>query len=409
MVETTEPIGVYLHIPYCVKKCPYCDFNSYALAKQAGTGRGAVETMPEADYVQALCSELAHYQQLPGWSGREVASIFLGGGTPSLFSPQAIATLLNAISRSFVLQSNAEISIEANPGTIDEALGLEKLRGFAAAGINRISFGAQSFSAVKLQRLGRIHQPDDVPRAVNYARGAGIAQVNIDLMFGVDGEALAEWEEDLATAVSLKTDHLSVYGLTIEPGTEFDRWTRRGNTLTANEDLQADMYLMTQQRLSAAGFEQYEISNYARSGALCRHNLGYWQGRDYLGLGAGAHSFLRRSPADDKAQPWGQRWSNVPGPELYIARSRAQGDSAQRRDIVGREQARTEFFFLGLRLKEGISKARFEQLFEEPFDIRYKTALNELRREGLIAETEQRVALTTKGFLFADTVMASFE
>ena len=403
----STPLGVYVHIPYCLKKCPYCDFNSYALKSHAGSGRGAVESMPEAEYVKAICTELAHYRVLEGWADRSAASIFFGGGTPSLFAPASIRQIIGAIRDSFALDPAAEITIEANPGTIDEALGAEKLLGFKTAGINRISFGAQSFSATKLSRLGRIHLPDDVPRAVHFARAAGIEQVSIDLMFGIEGESLDEWQRDLSIACSLATDHLSVYGLTIEPGTDFDRLTRRGNQLAADDDLQAEMYLCTQSTLAAAGFEQYEISNYAKPGAKCRHNLGYWQGRDYLGLGAGAHSFLRQRSSPHS--PWGQRWSNIPGPALYIVRSLALGDCAQRRDPVGEAQGRTEFFFLGLRLKEGIAKAEFEHQFGESFDSRYRAAVDSLTGEGLITDYEGRIALTKRGFLFADTVMASFE
>lgn len=405
--DPLAPIGVYVHIPFCIKKCPYCDFNSYALKSHAGAGRGAVEEMPEAAYVQALCTELDYYRALPGWADRSAASIFFGGGTPSLFAPASIKRIIDAIRQSFTFDAAAEVTIEANPGTIDELLGQEKLSGFKEAGINRISFGAQSFNAAKLTRLGRIHLPDDVPRAVQFARAAGITQVSIDLMFGVEGESLINWQADLSTALSLTTDHLSVYGLTIEPGTDFDRLTRRGQQLAADDDLQAEMYELTQSELSTAGFVQYEISNYAKPGARCQHNLGYWHGRDYLGLGAGAHSFLRQTPA--AASPWGQRWSNVPGPADYIARSSERGDCAQRRDPVGRDQARTEFFFLGLRLQEGVSKREFEARFQEPFEARYRQTMDSLHSDGLIRETDERVALTERGFLFADTVMASFE
>ncbi len=401
--QNLPPIGVYVHIPYCVKKCPYCDFNSYSLSAHAGPGRGAVDSMPEADYVRALCAELAHYRTREGWKNREVKTVFFGGGTPSLFAPAAIKTVLDAIGESFVVAGDAEITIEANPGTIDEALGAEKLAGFCEAGINRISFGAQSFSPSKLNRLGRIHRAEDVPRAVEFARTGGIAQVNIDLMFGIEGETLEEWERDLEMGLSLNTDHLSVYGLTIEPGTDFDRWTRRGKKLSADDDLQADMYELTQQKLKQAAFEHYEISNYAKEDSRCRHNMGYWLGYDYLGIGAGAHSFLRSGSL------WGMRWSNVPGPALYIERASSLGDCSQRIDQVGLEQARTEFFFLGLRLKEGISKAEFESRFSESFELRYRETVERLSDDGLIAESSDRLSLTRKGFLFADTVMASFE
>jgi oxygen-independent coproporphyrinogen-3 oxidase len=395
-----ETIGVYVHIPYCVHKCPYCDFNSYAVGKQ-----GSASLPFEAEYVRALLSELRHFARQETWSGRQSHSIFFGGGTPSLFSAEAIAELIAEISRCFPFAADAaEVTLEANPGTIQETLGLEKLEKFRRAGVNRVSMGAQSFAPRKLSKLGRIHSPADTDRAVANILAAGFDNFNLDLIFGVGDETLEEWEADLQHALSLTPAHISAYGLTIEPGTEFSRQLARGTLELSNEDTQAALYCRSQEVMEEAEYAQYEISNYAKPGRACRHNLGYWNGEDYLGLGAGAHSYCSSS----SKEIFGHRWSNIPGPQHYIERALSGGAASQRRETIDQEKAELEFFFLRLRTARGALPSEYEQRFGRSFSEQYAATVRELQRQGLLEEHSEALKLSKRGFLFADEVLHTF-
>lgn len=389
-----DEISVYIHIPYCVKKCPYCDFNSYGIGD-------AMDKATESAYTAALIHELRHYAVADEWTGRSVRSIFFGGGTPSLFAPESISAFLCELQRSFDVPDHAEITLEANPGTIQEQLGAEKLRGFRTAGVNRISMGVQSFSSVKLERLGRIHSGDDAARAAENIGAAGFENFNLDLIFGVEDETLEHWRGEIEKALALGPQHLSAYGLTIEPGTEFARRAKIGALPLATDDSQAEMYSLTQEMTSAAGLEQYEISNYARPGRECAHNLSYWTGVDYLGLGAGAHSFC----SQEGAAGHGCRRSNTPGPAHYIERITATGDAVQRRDELDLEKAKTEFFFLGLRTRGGIDLTSFEARFGSAPEALH-AQIRTLTGAGLLEGSLPGVRLTRKGFLFADGIMS---
>lgn len=392
-------IGLYVHIPYCIKKCPYCDFNSYGVGERPGP----IE-LPEDSYLNALIAELEYYSELPAWHERQVRTIFFGGGTPSLFSVQAIEKVLQTINRLFPVHEEVETTLEANPSTIFEELGRDKLRGFREVGVNRISMGVQSFNAEKLKFLGRIHTAESLPAAISNIKAAGFSNFNLDLIFGVSGETLENWEKDLQAVLSARPTHISCYCLTIEPGTEFGRLNATGSLPLLEDDLQAEMFCLTQKLLNQSGYEQYEISNYAKPALECQHNLGYWSGRDYLGVGAGAHSFSKASGSG----AWGMRWSNIPGPAQYIARAIAAGDCSQRKEELTEELAELEFFFLGLRLKTGVSPAEYERRFGRTIMSRYLDKLKELSKDGLILESENKIQLTTKGFLFADSVFSAF-
>jgi len=264
------PLSLYIHFPWCVRKCPYCDFNSHAL-------RGEI---PEDQYVDALLADLE--QDLPRVWGRPVRSIFLGGGTPSLFSPEAIERLLAGVRARVVLVPEAEITLEANPGTVET----ERFRGYHAAGVNRLSIGIQSFDPEQLQRLGRIHGRGEALAAAQAARGAGFDNFNLDLMFGLPRQTPDEALADLRTALALQPTHLSLYQLTLEPNTLFHAQPPE----LPDDDAIAGMQEALQTELAVAGFAQYEVSAYARAGRRCRHNINYWQFGDYLGIGAGAHA-----------------------------------------------------------------------------------------------------------------------
>ena len=287
-------LGLYLHFPWCVRKCPYCDFNSHAL-------RGEV---PEADYVAALLRDLDADLESLGDRVRPASSAFLGGGTPSLFSGAAIGQVLDGVRQRLGFTDEAEITLEANPGTVDEA----HFAGYRAAGVNRLSIGVQSFNPAHLQSLGRIHSRDDALRAMRVARGAGFENVNLDLMFGLPGQSADEALADLAQAIDLAPTHLSVYQLTLEPNTEF---AARPPTLP-DDDRIADMQAALQARLADAGYAQYEVSAYARPGRRSRHNLTYWTFGDYLGIGAGAHGKWTRD-----GQP--RRRAKHKHPKTYLA------------------------------------------------------------------------------------------
>ena len=387
--------GLYAHIPYCIKKCPYCDFNSYGTEGQR---------IPEASYTEALLTELSHYAVDRSFRGRKLRTLFFGGGTPSLFSADSIEKIVKTADSEFGFLKNAEVTLETNPGTVQEQLGREKLRAFRDAGVNRISIGAQSFSTEKLKFLGRIHSPENTLRAVENVVTAGFDNFNLDLMFGIKDELAETWNIDLDTAISLSPKHISAYSLTIEPGTEFGREATRGTVHKCSNELTASMYQAAQSKLFDAGFEQYEISNYALPSFECKHNLGYWQGIDYLGIGAGAHSCVAERAEDSFAK----RWANIPGPAQYITRVKQSGAAVQLEEEISRPQAEIEFFFLGLRTKQGINRSAFEKKFGETLDKRYGPLITQLEKEQLLYRSDELIALSKRGFLLSDSVFSAF-
>ena len=381
-----RPFSLYIHIPYCDSKCPYCDFNSYA-----------VKQWPERDYCRALSAEMTAAAAQPAWRDGAVQSIFFGGGTPSLFAPASIAALLDAAGALWPRSApQIEITLEANPGTVDAAA----LRGFAAAGVNRVSFGVQSFQPRHLAQLGRIHSAAQAVDALTAAHQAGFDDVNLDLMFAIPGQTLAEWEADLATAVDLRPTHISAYNLTYEEGTPFGAWRRGGRLVPVPEEAEVAMFTRARTLLGARGYARYEISNYALPGRECAHNLNYWRAGAYLGLGAGAHSFA-------PAATGGRRWSNQRNPALYIERVSGVGQARVSEETLSPEQARGEVAFLGLRCRDGFEANSFARRF----GIDVWTAfphLEGLRRDGLIECVDGWWRLTDRGVLFGDTIFATF-
>jgi len=320
------PISLYLHIPWCVRKCPYCDFNSHE-------GAGA---LPVDDYVAALAADLAadaHYT-----AGRRIDTVFFGGGTPSLFSPDAIGRILAAADRIVPFVSGAEITLEANPGTIEHG----RFDGYRAAGINRVSFGVQSFDDAALRRIGRIHGADDARRAVREAQNAGLSNLNIDLMYALPQQGLDGALRDVAEAMALAPAHVSHYQLTLEPNTLF---AARPPVLP-DDDAAWTMQEACQDALAASGYAQYEVSAYARDGARCRHNLAYWSFADYLGVGAGAHGKL--TLADSTVL----RTKKAMLPRSYLDRA-AAGQPFGSTEAVAREQLPFEFMLNALRRLDG--------------------------------------------------------
>jgi len=384
MTAVPPSFSLYVHIPYCQVKCPYCDFNSYAAA-----------SWPEDAYAAALVDELRQRIGRPPFAGASVATIFFGGGTPSLFQPATIGRLLDGIAGACPVAPDVEVTLEANPGTVERA----RLGGFREAGVNRLSFGIQSFQPALLATLGRAHGADDARAAIRAARAAGFDDLNLDLIFAVPGESRAAWEADLAEAISWEPAHVSAYNLTYEKGTPFHTLRGRGALVPLDDEDELWMYQHARAALAAAGYAHYEISNFARPGREARHNQSYWRGVDYLGIGAGAHSYAH-VPA------WGRRWSNERLPDRYVA-AVARGDATAGEETLSFETAAAEFMFLGLRERDGVDPDAFARRFGRPLaEIHPEVA--ELRADGFLEERAGRLALSERGLLLADSIFARF-
>ncbi|HEY8369988.1 MAG TPA: radical SAM family heme chaperone HemW [Thermodesulfobacteriota bacterium] len=387
-------LGVYVHIPYCRTKCPYCNF----VAVRARGGE-------EGPYVEALLAEVAAAAAGPD-GGRPAATVYLGGGTPSLFHPRAIARVLEAIDRAFPIEAGAEVTLEADPATVDRE-GLAALR---AAGVTRLSIGLQAFDGRALGALGRAHKAEDGPRLLADARAAGFDTVSVDLIFGVPGQTLSDWAAEVARAVDAAPAHISCYGLTVEPGTPFAALEARGRLARPDDALQADMFLLADERLRAAGYEHYEVSNYARPGARARHNAAYWNRRPYRGFGAGAHSF---EPA---AGPYGTRAWNVDDPALYVAAATGRAaapaatpDAPARAggEVLGRDEARMEALLLGLRQADGLDLEDYARLVGEPIERHAAAALGDLESRGLVTRRDGRLRVASPAaWLLCDEIVA---
>lgn len=380
--------SLYIHLPYCVRKCAYCDFNTYAQP-----------SFPEGEYAAALLREIGFAATRPAWQGRKVSTLFFGGGTPSLFSPETIGSLVESVERLFGFAATPEISLEANPGTL-EGGGVEKLRAFRRAGVNRLSFGVQSFDQRYLQRLGRIHSAGDAEAAVAAAREAGFDNLSCDLIFAVPGQTRRDWERDLRRLISHAPEHVSTYSLTYEPGTALTARMRAGKVVAADEEDELAMYETAIATLADAGYRHYEISNFARQGREARHNLAYWTWRDYLGVGAGAHGFSRLGSG---CGPWGERYANRRLPADYM--SARDGAWADTRELIGRSAAMSEFVMLGLRLIDGFATSAFQATFDCDFAGAFEE-YRDLRDRGFLEQSGGRVRLTHEGLMLADSVIS---
>lgn len=375
-MSSRRPLAVYVHIPFCVRVCGYCDFNTYA-------GMDATK----GSYAGAVVAEIEAWA--PDIAGREVTSVAFGGGTPGEMASESLVAIISAVRAAAPLAPDAEISLEANPGTTSGPA----LRALARAGVNRISFGAQSFDTDELAFLDRVHTPEATAASLYLAREAGIPSVNLDLMYGLPGQAPAAWEATLDHALALDPDHLSLYALTVEPGTPLDGRVACGEVAPLDPDDVAAMYETAAARLAAAGYRGYELSNWARPGHESRHNRVYWTWGDYLGIGAGAHGFLD-----------GQRFENVAHPRAYIeavGRSGRAGASAVRPDTA---TSMSDWISLRLRLVEGFDPAGFAVTFGETLEAAAAPPLNACRAAGLIEDSGGRLRLTPRGRLLHNEV-----
>jgi oxygen-independent coproporphyrinogen-3 oxidase len=379
---STPPLALYIHIPWCVRKCPYCDFNSHEAKSDA---------LPEREYVAALLRDLE--QELPTVWGRTVDTIFIGGGTPSLFSPEGIDTLLAGVRARVSLKPDAEITLEANPGTLEQGRFAE----FRAAGINRLSIGVQSFQDDALARIGRIHDRRAAIRAAEAAHDAGLGNFNLDLMFGLPGQTLADALQDLRTAVALEPAHLSWYQLTLEPNT----WFAHHPPSLPDDDATWEMQEQGQVQLAQAGYTQYEVSAYARAGRQCRHNLHYWRFHDYLGIGAGAHGKI----TDTQAQRIRRRWKQK-HPQRYLERAGTEAVLGGVSEL-GPADARFDFAMNLFRLREGTDLAAFRATTGLAADF-LQPPLQRAMELGLLETTQDRICPTERGRRFLNDLLALF-
>jgi putative oxygen-independent coproporphyrinogen III oxidase len=371
----TPPLALYAHFPWCVQKCPYCDFNSYTLK----------EVLPEQRYIDTLLRDFD--AQAAGLQGRPLVSVFLGGGTPSLFSPASIARLLDHARGQLGFDGGIEVTLEANPGTIERG----RFSEYRAAGITRVSLGAQSFDARQLKLLGRIHSADETRRAAEELHAAGLTNFNLDLMYALPGQTADETESDLREALALGPAHLSQYHLTIEPGTLF----AAAPPVQPADEIVDDMLQRSLRTLQVAGFEQYEVSGYARAGARCVHNLNYWNFGDYLGIGAGAHGKL-----SDPSQELIVRTQQLREPRRYLAANPAD---LVRKPIPARELP-FEFAMNGFRLAQGFTDLLFEARTGLE-GVTLERALLPMVERGLVEREPGTWRATPKGFRFLNDIL----
>lgn len=369
--------GVYVHVPFCASRCGYCDFNTYTapeLASSAGVDR--------ATFAEHLAAEVGFARHVLGAAEVPVRSVFVGGGTPTMLSAAALGSVLDRIDADFGLAPGAEVTLEANPDSVDPA-SLARLR---ELGFTRISFGMQSAVPEVLAVLDRTHTPGGALRAVDWARAAGFDQVSLDLIYGTPGESLADWRATVQAALSAQVGHISAYALIVEPGTRLAAAVRRGSIHAPDDDLMADMYDLADEDFTGAGMEWYELSNWAVPGQECRHNVAYWRGEDWWGVGPGAHSHIA-----------GTRWWNVKHPSAYVERVRSGQSPAVGREVLDEETRQVETIMLGVRMAEGLALGGLMPAQREE--------AGRLVAEGLGSLDGGRFRLTRPGRLLADAVV----
>ena len=370
--------GIYVHIPFCLKKCDYCDFFSIPCDRAQ---------VPEGDYLDALLKQMEREIAAHGLEGREVESVYFGGGTPSLMSPEFFARLMDSLRRRFQFGADAEVSCEVNPKTADASW----FDGARRAGITRASIGVQSFDDGLLEKLGRVHTAEAAMQAIAEAQDARFESVGIDLMFGIPGETIAVLEDDVRTAMTFQPQHISAYQLTIEEGTPLALATGGAHPIS-DDELLGQMRIVARM-LARGGWGRYEISNFAKPGFECRHNMNYWRYGEYLGLGAGATSFLSA-----------RRWTQVRDVAKYM---KGMGEIAESEEIDVKT-AMAEFCFLGLRTTDGIDAVDFERRFSRGFEDLYGDVERELASDGLVLRSKGRIMLSASGIELSNQVFERF-
>ena len=371
-----DKISLYIHIPFCIRKCLYCDFPSFS----------GMESVFD-DYVRMLCREID--ETYSDYRGMEVKSIFVGGGTPSVLPPALLGRISDKIFSRFDVDSKAEITIETNPGTLDA----KKLGEMKSMYFNRLSMGLQAWQDRLLKKLGRIHTADEFETNFLQARDAGFKNINVDLMFALPAQSLDDWQETLEKVMKLRPEHISAYSLIIEEGTPFFDMFDRGELKETDEDTDRKMYYLAKEMLSDKGYKQYEISNFAKEGFECYHNKVYWRTEEYQGFGLGAHSY-----AD------GVRFHNTYDMKEYL---RGEGFRLDK-EFLSLQEKQEEFMFMGLRMNEGVSEAEFLRRFGESMDSVYGDEIKELISEELLVKKDGRLSLTDRGVDISNSVFEKF-
>jgi len=370
-------LGLYIHIPFCLSKCPYCDFNSIVIDSDLA-----------AEYVKSLAKEIQIFSQ--GQTGiMAVETIYFGGGTPSILKTSQLSEILETIFNSFEVKPDAEISLEANPGTLTK----EKARKIRDLGFNRVSLGVQSFRDEELKILGRAHNSEQAIKSNKILREY-FNNLSLDLIFGIPGQSLKTWRENLNRALKLKPEHLSVYSLTIEEGTPFHYLWRQGKLSLPDEEETRKMYLESINLLKAQGYRQYELSNFTRKGFECQHNLSYWQGKEYIGFGAGAHSYLQ-----------GARWGNVKQIKKYVEGYKKETSIIDFKEKLTLSQKINEFILLGLRMMEGIDLKKLKEDLNFDLENEKKEEITGLIKRRFLKRGKNNLRLTRKGILVADSII----
>ena len=380
-MKTTDmrEIGIYIHVPFCIRKCLYCDFLSFP-----------ADIRTKRLYVEALEKEMAYYG--PAMQDCTVTSIFIGGGTPSTMPAESLYAIMHSLKMHFHIAEDAEITMEMNPGTVTE-----EIASFAAEELTRVSLGAQSFSDRELRSLGRIHSSRDIVRSLDLLREKGIRNINLDLMSGLPHQTEETWERSLQSAVALDIPHISAYSLIIEEGTPFHDLMRKGMLSLPDENVERTMYHRTGELLAEAGYIRYEISNYAKAGYACRHNSKYWRRTEYLGMGPGASSFFDH-----------RRWTNTRDMNAYIEGAGAPHGIREDGETLTRQEEMEEFMFLGLRMMSGISSQTFKDDFGKSIEDVYGPVLRKHIEEGVLKKEGGRYALTERGIDVSNIVLADY-
>ena len=376
-----QPLGLYIHIPYCIHKCGYCDFNSHPIKQDEMN-----------HYIDALVAEMKHYAKTYS-NTNIIKTIFLGGGTPTTLTVYQLERILKECVSEFTVASDAEITIEANPATID----IEQLKSIRQTGYNRISIGVQSFDKAELKLLDRAHGPEEIHSTVDRARKAGFDNLSLDLMFAVPNQSLSSWESNLNKALEKNPEHLSTYNLTIEQGTAFSKLQSNGKLIMPDDDHQLELYKKTIERLTKKGFHHYEISNFAHRGKECKHNITYWENKNTLGLGAGASSYMN-----------GTRFKNINLPAHYIRQVKEKKIAVEHSETLEPRQAMGETIMLGLRLLQGISIHQFEKRFQISFINLFRNIISALKEKELVIIEKDYLRLSQKGLFWADSVILEF-
>ena len=378
--QKSEPFGVYVHWPFCAAKCPYCDFNSHVR-------HNGIE---QKQFVEAYSHEIAHMAGLA--TGKTVTSIFFGGGTPSLMEVSTVESILNEIAKQWTISNEVEVSLEANPSSVEA----KRFRGYRSAGVNRVSLGVQSLDDSQLRFLGRLHSAAEARQAISIAREI-FPRMSFDMIYARPGQEVLQWERELSEAISLCADHLSLYQLTIEQGTPFFDLRKAGKLNPPKEELAAELYECTQEVTAAAGLPVYEISNHAVPGAECQHNLVYWRGQEYVGIGPGAHG---RLVCDGRRHAT----ATIRNPESWWQQAMVNGHGLEEFEMLSPEEHADELLVMGLRLVEGFDPGRCEFLYGRKLDT---GQIAFLKNEGFIEQMDNGfIRATPDGFLVLDAVVA---